>query len=114
MICFEVIINGEKICTAGTDERGGLFAVFSYVRRVAEEDINDESNEPRFNLSGYNVGVHSEWTSGILEIGDEVTIRIVEANEFDPPVGEYRDDLEEQERRKREYYEQLKREFEGA
>ena len=114
MICFEVIINGEKICTAGTDERGHIFAMFSYVRRVIEEKMNEESNEPRLTVGGHNVGVASEWTSGVLEIGDEVTIKIVEADKFDAPVREFPDDPEELERRKREYYEQLKREYEGA
>jgi hypothetical protein len=114
MICFEVIINGEKVCTAGANERGGLFALFSYVRRVAEENEEEPSNKPYFKVSAHNIGVRSEWTGGILEIGDEVTIRVLEANEFDPPVREYRDDPEEQARRSRDYYEELKRKFEGA
>jgi len=114
MICFEVIINGEKICTTGTGEEGVITAIFSYVKQAAEENTSDESDEPRLHVGGYKNGVHLEWTDGILEIGDEVTIRVIETNEFDAPVREYRDDPEQLERQKREFYEQCKREFEGA
>ena len=114
MICFEVIINGEKVCTAGTVEHGGMSAIFSYVNRGVEQKADEEAEEPRFSVGGLKDDVFSEWLSGILEIGDEVTIRIVEANEFDAPAREYRKDPEEEERHKREFYERCKREYEGT
>jgi hypothetical protein len=117
MLCFEVTINGKKMCTAGIEDYGVITAIFSQVKTPPQantEKIEDgRIDEPYFTVGGMVEDAQLEWLGGILEIGDEVTIRIIEANETDKPINQYREDPEELKKRKREFYEQCKLEFEN-
>jgi len=91
MICFEVHRNGARLCLAGLGEGGGL-------------------HEPEPGVQDF-----VDWVKlRDLAVGDEITIRIVEADEADPPADTRRTTDEEVEAAERKYYERVKAKFEGG
>jgi hypothetical protein len=56
ILCFEVLINGTKVCTAGVGEFGLISAILSWVKCAPEECL-DEGREwrlghPNLEISG--------------------------------------------------------------
>lgn len=78
LICFEVWVNGEKICLAGVGDSGVLNSII----HVAEP------RKPDLHVGGLVNDEHVRWTERMhfLEVGDEVTIKIVEADTADEPI----------------------------
>ncbi|QDT75736.1 hypothetical protein I41_49780 [Lacipirellula limnantheis] len=78
MVGFEVIVNGERLCTAGSECVCGVGLTFSY----------REPELIRFNIGGIpHAGSmqHSVWKTPSVTIGDEITIRLVEITAPDTP-----------------------------
>src|SRR4051812_6619325 len=98
MLCFEVTINGKKMCTAGVEDYGVLSTIFSWYKNPPPanmENTNDsQMNEPHLSVGGFVKDTHVECLSGVLEIGDEVTIRIIESDQADEPRNELEEDPE--------------------
>ena len=78
MICLEVWVNGEKICLAGVGD-GVLHCIVDAARRRFKSHLH---------VGGLIDNEHVRWTQRdhFLEVGDEVTIKIVEADAVDEPV----------------------------
>jgi hypothetical protein len=85
MICFEVRVNGEPLCTAGVDNAAVLTAILSWAH-------HSPGGRPYFQVGGLTGGAEEEqefidWVENQdLSPGDEITIRIVEQAWADPPV----------------------------
>lgn len=87
-IRFEVLLNGDRVCMSGINGEGVLSAIVNYVKH-ANEDANLEMSVGglgRFNTS-YERPHHADWATPPLKLGDEVTIRLLDAGEFDDPEG---------------------------
>lgn len=86
MICFEVWVNGEKVCVAGVGNSGVLSSIVSWGGRENRKFI-----KPKLHVGGLVNGEHVRWTEEghYLDVGDEVTIKIVETNTADEPVRKY-------------------------
>ena len=123
MICFEIFINGEKICTAGIDsEFGVLTSILTWVKR----DLNQFSLKDRHKMLeeelDFNVGGHIsygkndyenlDWIKKSLSPGDEIKIKIIESPQADEPSSRARSDPAFVEKQKRKYFERLKKEYE--
>ena len=82
MICFEVWVNGEKICLAGVGESDVLTCILDGGRRGLKSNLH---------VGGLVNEKHVRWTEKrhSLEVGDEVTIKIVEADTVDEPILKY-------------------------
>lgn len=82
MICFEIWVNGEKICLAGVDESDVLCAIIDGARKQRKSNLH---------VGGLVGDEHVRWTERehILEVGDEVTIKIVESDTADEPIRKY-------------------------
>jgi hypothetical protein len=80
MTAFEIYLNGKKLCVAGTGDDGVLSAIVDCVSR---------SREYRLELAvGGLVSAkqnHLRWENRVLQVGDEVIVRIVETAKVDPP-----------------------------
>lgn len=115
MIAFEVTLNGNRVCTAGIKEWGVLSAIVTWVRRQSEQgpDAGNVSEEIGLDVGGLDStkGEHLKWILTALQVGDAITIRVVETVEVDTPQERRQDDPEANARGKRKYYEQLKREY---
>jgi ClpX C4-type zinc finger len=88
MKCFEITINGEKVCTAGVGEDGVLNSSLSFIKRNDGETQQSESLDLRVGgVANVEPGVmeHLEWLHRDLNVGDEVVIRIIEASMCDKP-----------------------------
>src|SRR5215470_10108550 len=96
MTCFEVIINGKRLCIAGIGNDGVLASAVTFVKRnkSAEETTETQQNND-FEKLDLRVGGMAnreggareqlEWLNQCLAVGDEITIRIIETSECDEP-----------------------------
>ena len=82
MICFEVSINGKRVCLAGIGDSGVLSTIVNWVN----------GNHDRLDIHvggltqiGINESQHVSWIDQQLIVGDEVSIRIVESVVCDEP-----------------------------
>ena len=96
MKCFEVTINGKKVCTAGVGDDGVLTSIITFVKRndSSEETADTQANSDSASIDlrvgglanrGPGVTEQVEWLHQNLVVGDEITIKIVEASECDEP-----------------------------
>ncbi len=99
-IRFQVLVNGEVRGTAGMDTLGVLSVIIDWVRRdparatgLAEEhpEFPDEDwtgNKVHIRLGGLDTVTkeHVEWFGNELQVGDEVTVRVLAPGEYDPPI----------------------------
>jgi hypothetical protein len=123
MICFQIFINGKKICTAGIQsEFGVLTSILTWVKR----DLSQFSSEDRHKMYeeeiDFNVGGHIsygkndyenlDWIKRSLSPGDEIKIKIIESPQADEPSSRVRSDPDFVEKQKRKYFERLKNEYE--
>lgn len=95
MKCFEIKINGKKICTAGVGDEGVLTAIVSlFMRKEASAETTEEARGDSYSeslelrvggLANRQLGITEqlEWLNQDLAIGDEVVIRIIEAASCD-------------------------------
>ena len=81
MKCFQVTVNGVKVCTAGIGDSGVLTSILSLVKRNDSETL-----DLRVGGLAHRQGdmtEHLEWFRKDLDVGDKITIKIVEASECD-------------------------------
>ena len=125
MICFQVKINGEEVCTAGIDSEYGIVtAILDWVRRdlknfPKESRSTVPEEELRFNVSGsithaWDDHENLRWVHRSVSPGDEICIKIIESHQIDEPQSRERMDPDLVKKAKREYYEKLKREYENG
>jgi hypothetical protein len=91
MRALEVFVNGQRVCLAGIECDGVMSA---HVARV----IGGQGRVEKIHLhvGGLEDGVHSTWSVPPVGVGDEVTIRIVNAPAVDPPsLSRTADDFED-------------------
>lgn len=123
MICFEVHINGKKACTAGIEsEYGVLTSILTWVKRDLSKfplEVRDtiQKEELNLNLAGHishgeNDNENLDWIRQSVSIGDEITIKIIEADNYDKPHKRRRSDPDFVEKQKRNYFNRLKKEDE--
>ena len=122
MLCYEVYINGNKVCLAGVDGAGVLTGILGWVKGERHEaDEGSREDRPLVEDLYLRVGglthhgrdtVHHVWVNEELRPGDEVRFRIVERDVCDPPINARTDDAKGIEQERREYYEDLKRFYE--
>jgi hypothetical protein len=108
MRAFEVFTNGKRLCLAGIGDDGVLTVMVSLAVKKGR-GIDDL----RLDVGGLISPVHENvrWTNEHLNVGDEVTVRIVEVSTPDAPNERERsnpaDDLE----KKKEYVRAMAKEF---
>jgi hypothetical protein len=86
MKAFSVLINGQAVATIGAGSQGLLTAIIHWMAGRPSE-IGGEFS---LMLGGLTSGAsdqqeHLRWPSPSLTLGDEVTIRLVDADRVDPP-----------------------------
>ncbi len=92
MICFEVSVNGEKLCTAGIGEYGVLSCILSWVKRhpdryKPEMPIEFLDEELHLDVGGIEDKESIKWLKDFnLEVGSEISIRIIESDYTDEPL----------------------------
>ena len=104
MLCFEVHLNGQRLCTAGIGDFGVLSAMITWVSHTPEKPgrpsaAHRASDAMRVDLEvgGLNedaseIREHVKWIKRSLAVGDEIKLQITEARESDSPQHRHRDD----------------------
>ena len=77
MKAFEVSVNGKRVCVAGVGGKGGLLMQITLMTSRENGDIL---------LVGRDSSKKLTWIDSELSLGDEVTMRYVEATEVDPSI----------------------------
>jgi hypothetical protein len=85
MLALEIQINGKKVCTGGIEKLNILSAMVHWhiSRDKLDLDVHGMTEE-----KGY--AEHLRWLQQKLDIGDEVTIRVVDTDKPTKPKKRYR------------------------
>jgi len=121
MIAFEVSVDGRKACTAGVPA-GVTSVIATWVRRPSRDPASSDpvgdrrEEELTLEVGGLThdpdgASVHLSWLRQPLAVGQRITFAVVETEAVDPAQSREREDPAGVARRKREYYERLKREY---
>ena len=84
MLALEISINGKRLCVAATTPNAVLATGLTWTKR--------EPTDLRFNVGGVtgdDTGNHFNWNVPDLNVGDEISIRIIETERYDEPDGVY-------------------------
>lgn len=107
MRAFKVYLNDHKLCLAGIGNRGVLSALVTWNAGEANESLELEA--------GGLISPDMEFVAWIrqrpLDVGDDVRIRIVEADSVDEPKNRHRDDPVEKLRSQRAYVRRMAKEL---
>jgi hypothetical protein len=98
MRAFEIHLNGKRLCTAGVGDAGVLTAIVRSDLRPHQVSTRKHSSRADEQL-GLDVGgfdsstsEHVDWKTPRLRRGDEILIRIIDANVVDKPSNRERAD----------------------
>jgi hypothetical protein len=111
MICFEVTINDESKIIAGLEAISVLSTILSYRAGDAEYAEDLKISVGGLAVHGENDYEHLDWVKRSVQVGDVITIRIVESEQAALPIHREREDPDLLAQRERRYYEELKREY---
>lgn len=85
---FEILKNGERICISGINGDGVLSVGLNYVKHPGQEVTHDLQIGGLGMFDGsQDRQHHAGWASPEVTIGDEITIRVLPAGEYDQPDG---------------------------
>ncbi len=122
MIAFEISIDGRRQCTAGIGDLDVASVITTWVRRRSHDPVSGEAvddaieEELALEVGGLahdpdGAAIQIRWLREALQVGQVITLAVVEADSVDPPRTRERTDPAWNEERKRAYYERLKREY---
>jgi hypothetical protein len=83
MKAFEVFVNGQRLCRAGIGDDGVLFVVLDWVGGKPPRSPDGCFD---FHIGGIICATmeHVHWPSPEITVGDEIAIKIIEADSVDP------------------------------
>jgi hypothetical protein len=85
---FEIVKNGKRVCISGINGDGVLTVGLTYVKHPGQEFTHDLHIGGLGLFDGsHDRPHHAAWPAPDVTIGDELTIRILSAGEFDEPHG---------------------------
>jgi hypothetical protein len=89
MLCFDVSLNGKRVCRAGLGPEGVLTSIVTWVYHTGPSDDRSQLRAKQVDLhvGGLVNDDHVAWTDmyGDLTVGDNVLVSIVEADNPDEP-----------------------------
>jgi hypothetical protein len=74
---FVILVNGERVCSVGLTPDGTRSVQFTWV--------GGPDGQVFLHAGGMEDRNHVDWEMPELEVGDEVTVQVVECEEPDPP-----------------------------
>ena len=96
MRTLEIVLNGRKLCNAGVGDSGVLTAIVTWRFREGERAKSSRRTQDdlRLDVGGLNdlAAEDIRWRNRPLRIGDEVRIRIGEAERATKPASRERSD----------------------
>jgi hypothetical protein len=91
MKAFEVYLNGRHLLTAGIGEDGVLTTIVNWVGGTPPRPVSRFD----FSVGGLDstTGEHVRWSVPSVGVGDEVTVKVVDADQVSPVESRRRPDL---------------------
>ena len=92
MLCLKVSVNGQLFCVAGVGDHGGMSAFVNWVYIDDDKGGSQLLVQPGdvlLNVSGFKsdmTPVHWGDIAHHINVGDKVTIEVVELETADPPI----------------------------
>lgn len=77
MKAFAIFVNGQRVCSIGLAPNNGRSVQFLWIGGPEEHVF--------LHAGGMDDRDHVNWTMPELEVGDEVTVKVVECDSPDPP-----------------------------
>lgn len=117
MRALEIYVNGKKLCTAGIGDFGVLMATVRSDLRPARASKGGASPRIReqvgLDVGGLNTSSweHLRWKTPSLRGGDEVLVKIIEAEVIDRPSRRERARTDEITRAEKKHVEQAAKRF---
>jgi hypothetical protein len=108
MRAFDVRLNGEKLCLAGISGNGVANTIVDYVAGENGERLHLTVGGLRGDGGNDEFVI---WRSMFLKFGDEITLRIVEADQVDRPRKRTPRDPKQDERNAKAYVRRMAKEF---
>ena len=93
MRAFDVRLNGKQLCIAGIGGDGSLNAMIDYSAGQGKQRLS-----LRVGGLAADADEFVTWSAMSLNVGDEITLRIIEADSVDPPRTRIRRDAKPTER----------------
>ena len=115
MLAFEIEVNGQPVKLIGKRDWAVLAVNVSALR---DTDLEKDVPEIKLHLGGLTqddvdgASHHFRWSVGEPEIGDIITIKVVESENPTPPDRIFDRDIQAQKEFRRQEYLRLKEEFE--
>ena len=111
MICFEVSINDEWFVVAGRDDLNVLTSILSWVgNEEPDKKLTLDIGGLAVNAAGDKADL--DWSGRRqIEVGDEITVRVVESDNADEPLSEIVQTQAELEDLQQSYFERYKDRF---
>jgi hypothetical protein len=84
MLAFEIAVNGKRVCIAGTSKSKVVATTVTWTYRHPEQ--------VSFSIGGIpddDSANHMAWTAPLINVGDEVCIRLIDTNSCDAPDSVY-------------------------
>jgi hypothetical protein len=111
MRTFEIVLNGKRLCAAGVGDSGVLTAIVTWRFRAGEggnaKNSRRTQDDLRLDVAGLNelTAEDVRWRNRRLRIGDEVRIRICEAERATRPASREQSDPALVEKAEKKYLE---------
>ena len=109
-LCFEVRINDSEPVVAGLDDVTVLSAIVTFAAARSELECRVGG------LVSHGAGGHEqlEWLERTLQVGDRVSIRVIESDRPSVPVRREQSAPEFEEQEERKYCERLKAKYDNS
>jgi len=88
MLCFDVSVNGKRVCRAGMKGRGVVSQTVTWVQRDGQAGAQLDFRVGGLD-SNVEPGEHVYWATPELRLGDTVAVTVVEAPEADAAIPQY-------------------------
>jgi len=117
MPVFHVFLNGKKVSTAGVGDVGVFSAHVTWVRRKGGDTSAKRPDRVEEELTLYVGGLvtpkeeHVHWLDKVLQVGDEVSIRVGEDGQTDRPRRRRRRDHAKELRSQKRYVRDMAKKF---
>ena len=90
MQALQIIINGKKVCTVGIDDLDALHAIVSLLPPRSGMSGAGHTFQVRGMIDLKGPAKHWKWIDKKIKVGDEITIRFVNATRITKPKQKYR------------------------
>jgi hypothetical protein len=91
MLCFEVALNGKRVCVAGVRGYGVLTSMLCWAhldprkRKKFVPPADWGRTLLHFDVGGISGDSHVRWVERDVRVGDVISVRIVKRSAADPP-----------------------------